>query len=72
MEARSLDDPCQNCSATTFFRLDTSAREPGHCYSEAGLRELKISGFCEHCFDELADEDEFDQDFPEDNEYLLA
>ena len=30
-----------------------------HCYSEAGSREVAISGICEECFDELfADEDE--------------
>lgn len=24
-----------------------------HCYSEAGIREFKISGLCEECFDSI-------------------
>ena len=27
--------------------------KPGCIYSYAGIREYKISGMCEHCFDEL-------------------
>ena len=29
-----------------------------HCYTEAGLREVEISGLCEECFNKLFDEDE--------------
>jgi hypothetical protein len=28
------------------------------CYSEEGRREFYISGMCEHCFDEMFEEDE--------------
>ena len=27
-----------------------------HCHSEAGLREVEISGLCEECFDKLFEE----------------
>lgn len=32
-----------------------SCKEPAiaNCYSEAGLREFKISGLCEKCFDKM-------------------
>ena len=29
-----------------------------HCYTEAGLREVEISGLCEECYDKLFEEDE--------------
>lgn len=29
-----------------------------HCYSDAGRREVSISGLCEECFDEIAAADE--------------
>ena len=29
-----------------------------HCYTEAGLREVEISGLCEECFNKLFEEDE--------------
>ena len=37
-----------------------------HCYSDAGRREVRISGLCEECFDSItnAAEDEEDDDYP--------
>ena len=29
-----------------------------HCYTEAGLREVEISGLCEECWDKMFEEDE--------------
>lgn len=29
-----------------------------HCYTEAGLREVEISGTCEECFNKMFEEDE--------------
>ena len=29
-----------------------------HCHTEAGLREVEISGLCEDCFNKLFEEDE--------------
>ena len=31
-----------------------------HCHTEAGLREVEISGLCEECYDKLFEEDEED------------
>jgi hypothetical protein len=44
-----------------FYVEDSKARMPGHCYSEAGVREAqRISGCCEYHFDEMfpADDDD--------------
>lgn len=38
------------------FQCGRVAKE--HCYSEAGLREVEISGLCEECYDKLFEEDE--------------
>jgi len=51
---------CAVCSNTCFFDTAKPTR-PGQVYSEAGIRELSISGLCEHCFDEITrppDEDD--------------
>lgn len=29
-----------------------------HCYSEAGLREVEISGMCEECWDNMFEEED--------------
>ena len=41
-----------------------------HCHSEAGLREVEISGLCEECFDKLFEEDEEDEE--DEEEPLLS
>ena len=38
------------------FQCGRIAKE--HCYTEAGLREVEISGLCEECYDKLFEEDE--------------
>ena len=38
------------------FQCGRVAKE--HCYTEAGLKEVEISGLCEECFDKMFDEDE--------------
>ena len=38
------------------FQCGRVAKE--HCYTEAGLREVEISGLCEECYDKLFEEDE--------------
>jgi len=46
-----------------FYVQDTKARMPGHCYSEAGVREAqRISGCCEYHFDEMFPTDDEDED----------
>jgi hypothetical protein len=41
------------------------AEGPGHIYSEAGLREYRLSGACEYHFDQLAEEPPQAEDFLE-------
>jgi hypothetical protein len=52
---------CINCGHE-FHQTDSrEVNEPGGIYSEAGAREIQISGFCEYCFDlttDYSDEDE--------------
>jgi len=40
--------------------LCISCKEPAlkNCYSEAGIREVHISGMCEKCFDALFEDEE--------------
>lgn len=49
---------CINCGHEIFWskKLEGGQSEgtkPGCIYSYAGIREYKISGICEHCFDKL-------------------
>lgn len=39
-----------------FYLPGGEALIPGHVYSEAGLREFRISGYCEWCFDRFTRE----------------
>ena len=53
---------CVNCGNAIFFYEWHEALTKGHVYSAAGRREIRLSGYCEFCFDELADELEGDSD----------
>lgn len=44
---------CINCGHEVFWEKSRRGKRPGHIYSEAGLKEYKISGMCEYCFDKL-------------------
>lgn len=49
---------CINCGQEIFWGKQSEGRQdegtkPGGIYSYAGIREYRISGMCEHCFDEL-------------------
>ena len=44
-----------------FFFPGWTAKGPGHIYSESGVREAQISGYCEFHFDEITS-------YPEDSE----
>ena len=47
---------CNENGDVICFQCGRVAKE--HCYTEAGLREVEISGLCEECFDKLFEEDE--------------
>lgn len=49
---------CIKCGQEIFWGKQSEGRQdegtnPGCIYSYAGIREYKISGMCEHCFDKL-------------------
>jgi hypothetical protein len=48
---------CLNGEQVMYFPAD-KAYGPGHIYSEAGVREFRISGCCEACFDDMFAPDE--------------
>lgn len=43
--------PCARCKHYPFFVPHDEALLEGHVYSQAGMQELPISGYCEFCFD---------------------
>jgi hypothetical protein len=52
---------CVMCHTAMFFSRDKTTTKPGQVYSEAGVREVRITSMCEHCFDEItAEPDEED------------
>ena len=44
---------CIKCLRPPFYFADDHARDEGHIYSTAGVREFGISQYCEYCFDKL-------------------
>ena len=47
---------CPHCKQRCFFDPETRPTKPGQVYSQAGMAELNITGYCEHCFDEITRE----------------
>lgn len=56
--------PCPRCKHYPFFAPHPEALIEGHVYSHEGLAEIRITGYCEFCFDlitaEPDEEDEMD------------
>jgi len=54
---------CIKCneSVKADFML-IGAQRPGDIYSPEGLKEYRISGLCEYCWDELFDDEEDDNE----------
>jgi len=58
----SAEGLCLKCGVPVYFQGWTHGVAEGHIYSDAGLAEFKISGFCEYCFDLVTlppEEDEY-------------
>lgn len=49
---------CINCKKAYFFAPWSEGLIEGHIYSDAGAREVHLSGMCEYCFDKLTAEPE--------------
>ena len=57
--------PCPSCKNYVFFAPFHEALIEGHVYSNDGIAELRITGYCEFCFDRITaepDEEEEDND----------
>ena len=55
-EAQMGRRPCPRCKHWPFFAPHDEALLEGHVYSDAGMEELKITGYCEFCFDLITKE----------------
>ena len=47
---------CPRCKHYPYFAPHDEALLEGHVYSDAGMEELKITGYCEFCFDLITKE----------------
>lgn len=47
---------CPRCQHHLFYAPWTHALIEGHVYSDDGVREVYITGFCEFCFDLITEE----------------
>lgn len=59
---RKCGGPIKGCGSYLVYLPYTHAIAPGHIYSDAGVREVSITGMCEFCFDEVTAEPEEDED----------
>lgn len=49
---------CHACNTRVFVDMGSASGKPGLIYSMAGMREYRISGTCETCFDGMFEGDE--------------
>lgn len=60
-----MGHPCPRCKHYPFFAPHDEALLEGHVYSDAGREEIKITGYCEFCFDLITMEpDEEEEEEP--------
>jgi len=50
--------PCPKCEHYPFFAPHDEALIEGHVYSRAGFDEVRITGYCEFCFDLVTQEND--------------
>lgn len=48
--------PCPRCKHYPFFAPHDEALIEGHVYSHEGVAEVRITGYCEFCFDLITQE----------------
>lgn len=53
---------CPMCKNYPFFAPHDEALIEGHVYSDNGMTELRITGYCEFCFDRITAEPEEEED----------
>lgn len=57
-----MSRPCPRCRHHPFFASHDEALIEGHVYSNDGIAELRITGYCEWCFDLVTAEPEDEED----------
>jgi len=55
-----MGPPCPRCKNYPFFAPHDEALIEGHVYSHDGMTEIRITGYCEYCFDLITAEPEED------------
>lgn len=63
---------CPRCKHYPFFVPNDEALLEGHVYSDAGMRELPITGYCEFCYDLITKEPDEEEWDPEEVQALIA
>lgn len=53
---------CPRCKNYSFFAPHDEALIEGHVYSRDGLAEIRITGYCEFCFDLITAEPEEEEE----------
>jgi hypothetical protein len=64
--------PCPRCKNYPFYAPNDEALIEGHVYSRDGLAEIRITGYCEFCFDLVTaePEEEEEDNWPDKAEWL--
>jgi hypothetical protein len=57
--------PCPMCKNYPFFAPHDEALIEGHVYSHEGLAEIRITGYCEFCFDRITMEPDEEEETDE-------
>lgn len=59
-----MGSPCPKCKHIPFYAPHDEPLIEGHVYSRDGLQEIRITGYCEFCFDLItAEPDEEEPDY---------
>lgn len=68
-----MSRPCPKCKHYPFFAFYDEALIEGHVYSHEGMAEIRITGYCEFCFDlitaEPDEEDDTEHGYQEAGDY---
>ena len=51
-----ISRPCPRCKNVPFYAPHGEALIEGHVYSRDGVAEIRITGYCEFCFDLVTQE----------------
>ena len=58
-----MGSPCPRCKNYMFYAPHDEALIEGHVYSREGLADVRITGYCEFCFDLITVEPDEEEEF---------